>query len=50
MLHEKLDHLMIHQHKRLLEMQEIQADFLEVIMKGVNKLKGNHNEDGKGPN
>ena len=33
MLHEKLDHLMIHQNRRLLEMQEIQADFLEDIMK-----------------
>jgi len=39
MLHEKLDHLMIHQHKRLLEMQEIQTDFLEDIMKEVKEMK-----------
>ena len=35
MLHEKMDHLMIHQNKRLLEIQEIQADYLEDILKVV---------------
>jgi len=33
LLHEKLDHLMIHQNKRLLEIQEIQSDYLEDILK-----------------
>jgi len=31
LLHEKLDHLMIHQNKHLLEIQEIQLDYLEEI-------------------
>ncbi|HSY60513.1 MAG TPA: DUF1003 domain-containing protein [Cytophaga sp.] len=39
LLHEKLDHLMIHQNKRLLEIQEIQVDILEDIMKEI-KTKG----------
>jgi len=39
LLHEKLDHLMIHQNKRLLEIQEIQVDILEDIMKEI-KQKG----------
>lgn len=37
LLHEKLDHLMIHQNKRLLEIQEIQSDYLEDILE---ELKG----------
>ncbi len=32
-LNEKVDHLMIHQNKRLLEIQEIQSDYLEDILK-----------------
>ncbi len=40
MLHEKLDHLMIHQNRRLLEMQEIQADYLEDIAKDLVALSG----------
>lgn len=35
LLHEKLDHLMIHQNRRLLEIQEIQVDILEDIMKEI---------------
>lgn len=31
LLHEKMDHLMIHQSKRLLEIQELQMDYLEEI-------------------
>lgn len=37
LLHEKIDHLMVHQNKRLLEIQEIQADFLEDILRQVKK-------------
>ena len=31
LLHEKLDHLIIHQNKRLLEIQELQLDYLEEL-------------------
>ena len=43
LLHEKLDHLMIHQNRRLLEIQEIQTDFLEDILQQVktSQNKGN---------
>jgi uncharacterized membrane protein len=37
MLHEKIDHLMIHQNKRLLEIQQIQADYLEDILERTKK-------------
>lgn len=37
MLHEKIDHLMINQSRRLLEIQDIQADYLEDILKEVKK-------------
>ncbi|MEJ7679223.1 MAG: DUF1003 domain-containing protein [Segetibacter sp.] len=33
LLHEKVDHLLIHQNKRLMEIQQIQADYLEDILK-----------------
>ena len=35
LLHEKIDHLIIHQNRRLLDIQEIQADYLEDILKHV---------------
>ena len=35
LLHEKLDHLMIHQNKRLLEIQQVQSDYLEDILRNV---------------
>ncbi|MFH1212922.1 MAG: DUF1003 domain-containing protein [Candidatus Neomarinimicrobiota bacterium] len=35
MMNEKIDHLIVHQNRRLLEIQEIQADFLEDILKIV---------------
>jgi len=35
LLHEKVDHLMIHQNRRLLEIQEIQAEYLQDILKAV---------------
>jgi uncharacterized membrane protein len=40
-IHEKLDHLVAHQNQKMLEIQEIQADFLEDIMK---MLKNNKQE------
>ena len=33
LLHEKIDHLMIHQNQKLLEIQQIQMDYLEDILK-----------------
>jgi len=36
LLHEKIDHLIVHQNKRLLEIQELQTDFLNDIL---NQLK-----------
>lgn len=37
LLHEKIDHLLVHQNKRLIEIQEIQADYLEDILNEVRK-------------
>lgn len=37
MLHEKLDHIIVHQHKRLLEIQELQRDYLSDILEKLNK-------------
>ncbi|KAA9332758.1 DUF1003 domain-containing protein [Adhaeribacter soli] len=41
LLHEKIDHLIVHQNKRLLEIQEIQADFLNDIL---NITRGNKDD------
>ncbi|GEO11672.1 DUF1003 domain-containing protein [Segetibacter aerophilus] len=38
LLNEKVDHLIIHQNKRLMEIQQIQADYLDDILKEL-KLK-----------
>ena len=37
LLHEKIDHLIVNQNKRLLEIQKIQNDYLEEIVEKVNK-------------
>jgi uncharacterized membrane protein len=37
LLSEKIDHMIVHQNKKLLEIQEIQADYLEDLM---NEIKG----------
>lgn len=39
LLHEKLDHLMVHQNKRLLEIQQLQADYLDDILQQVKRVK-----------
>jgi uncharacterized membrane protein len=39
LLNEKVDHLMIHQNKRLMEIQQIQADYLEDILKEIKMRK-----------
>lgn len=37
LLNEKMDHLLIHQNKKLIEIQEVQIDYLEDLMKRNNK-------------
>ena len=39
MLHEKLDHLIIHQQQELLNIQQVQVEMMEDIMKQINKSK-----------
>jgi len=36
LLSEKIDHMIVHQNKKLLEIQEIQTDYLEDLMKKIN--------------
>lgn len=40
LLSEKIDHLLIHQNKKLLEIQEIQTDYLEDLLKEIKKTQG----------
>ncbi len=37
LLSEKMDHLLIHQNKKLLEIQEVQVDYLEDLLKQIKK-------------
>lgn len=37
LLHEKLDHLIVHQNKKLLEIQELQVEFFDDAIKKLNK-------------
>jgi len=37
LINEKMDHLLIHQNKKLLEIQEVQTDFLEDLMKELKR-------------
>lgn len=37
LLSEKIDHLIVHQNKKLLEIQEIQTDYLDDLMKEIKK-------------
>ena len=39
LLSEKMDHLLVHQIKKLLEIQELQTDYLEDLMKEFKKLE-----------
>src|ERR1051325_6601524 len=40
LLHEKLDHLLVHQNKRLLEIQQLQSDYLGDILQQIKNGKG----------
>ena len=42
LLNEKIDHLMVHQNKKLLEVQEVQIDYLEDLMKQLKNSKPDH--------
>ena len=39
LLHEKIDHLLLHQNKRILEIQELTTDYLEDISNQIKKQK-----------
>ena len=39
LLSEKIDHLLVHQNRKLLEIQEVQTDYLEDLMKEIKKTK-----------
>lgn len=39
LLSEKIDHLLVHQNKKLLEIQEVQTDYLEDLMKELKRNK-----------
>jgi uncharacterized membrane protein len=39
LLGEKMDHLLLHQNKKLLEIQEVQIDYLEDVLKEIKKSK-----------
>jgi uncharacterized membrane protein len=36
LLHEKIDHMIIHQNQRMLEIQQPQTDYLDDILKALN--------------
>ncbi|MBU6169002.1 MAG: DUF1003 domain-containing protein [Bacteroidetes bacterium] len=38
LLNEKIDHLLVHQNNKLLEIQEVQIDYLEDLMKEIKKI------------
>ena len=38
LLGEKMDHLLVHQNRKLLEIQEVQVDYLEDLMKRLEKV------------
>ncbi len=40
LLSEKIDHLLVHQNKKLLEIQEVQTDYLEDLMNEIKKRRG----------
>ncbi|GEO22372.1 DUF1003 domain-containing protein [Cyclobacterium qasimii] len=42
LLNEKIDHLLVHQNKKLLEVQEVQIDYLEDLMKELKNSKPDH--------
>jgi uncharacterized membrane protein len=43
LLHDKIDHMITHQNQRLLEIQELQTDYLNDILKALNISSHKHN-------
>ena len=43
LLHEKIDHLIVHQNQRLLEIQQIQTDYMEDILKELKNVSLSNN-------
>ncbi|HSP82973.1 MAG TPA: DUF1003 domain-containing protein, partial [Gillisia sp.] len=41
LLSEKIDHLLVQQNKKLLEIQEVQTDYLEDLMNEIKKRRSN---------
>jgi uncharacterized membrane protein len=43
LLSEKMDHLLVHQNRKLLEIQEVQVDYMEDLLKQIknSRSKGN---------
>lgn len=39
LLSEKIDHLLVHQNKKLLEIQELQTDYLDDLMQEIKKMR-----------
>jgi uncharacterized membrane protein len=39
LLSEKMDHMLVHQNKKLLEIQEVQIDYLEDLLKRMKDLE-----------
>lgn len=39
LLSEKIDHLIVHQNKKLIEIQQIQVDYLEDVMKQIKQRR-----------
>lgn len=44
LLHEKLDHLMVHQNQRLLDIQELQLDYLEELAERTQKKQADNDK------
>ena len=42
LLSEKMDHLLVHQNKNLLEIQEVQTDYLDDLMKVVERIEAGY--------
>lgn len=49
LLSEKIDHLLVHQNRKLLEIQEVQTDYLEDLMKELKKARSTKDERGYNP-
>src|SRR5690606_19750096 len=49
LLNEKIDHLLVYQNKKLLEIQEVQIDYLEDLLKEIKNKRTNENDESSTP-